>query len=641
MTEIKKLNTGTISIAKNGFGFISTPNSESDYFVPKIFTNGALNLDEVEFETYFNESKQVDEAKVTKIVNRNTKHLVCKTTKRGKYLDFTPLNKKINNFIRVVNKSDFELLEENFYKLKILRVDEKGFLICLIVKHIGDVNLKGLDITALLEEYGARMHFSRSVIAQSDKIPAKVLQKDHKGRKDLRDLFTFTIDNDDSKDLDDAISIVKEGENYRLWVHIADVSYYVQEDTKLDQEAYKRGCSIYVADRVVPMLPSKLSNGICSLNEDVDRCALTCEMLIDKNANVIWRDLYPALIHSNYQMTYTNCNKILAGDHDLEYEFFEMVDPLLLVKELKGLLFKSRENKGSLTFEIDEGKIILDENGKAIDVELRKMGESNLIIEELMLIANQTVAEFMKKSKLPSIYRIHEFPSEVKIEQLTKTLNRLGYKISFENQEEYLFELQRIVENVKPKDRLVVSLMMLRSLEKARYDDVSTEHFALAADFYTHFTSPIRRYPDLLLHRLIRTFIFEKNQKSETLSHFKETIARAAVDNSMSERVAIDAERGVNDIKKAEIMKGKIGQRFKGIIVAVLKFGMFVELPNTIEGLVAYDTFTFDEFEYNPDLENAVGKKTKKVYKLGDNVEIEVISADVFDAKIDFKIIED
>lgn len=638
---MENLLIGKISIAKNGFGFITTESSETDFFVPKVFVNGALNQDEVEFETYYNKDKDVLEAKVVKIVNRNTKFIVCTTKMRGKYIDFVPLNKKINNYIRVVNKNEYTLEEDNFYKLKILRVDEKGFLICLIVKHIGDLNKKGLDITALLEEYGARMSFPRNVIGESNRIPGYVEKKDFNNRKDLRDLFTFTIDNDDSKDLDDAISIVKEGDNYRLWVHIADVSYYVRENSKLDEEAFKRGCSIYVADRVVPMLPQKLSNGICSLNEDVDRFSLTAEMLIDKNANVIWKDVYPAIIHSNYQMTYSKCNAILAGDSDLEYEYFEMVDPLYMVKELKTILFEDRKSRGSLMFEIDEGKIILDENGKAIDVEVRKMGESNLIIEELMLIANQSVAKLMFDEKLPSIYRIHEFPSEQKIEQLVQTLNRLGYKISFDSEEEYLFELQRIVENVKDKDQLVVNLMMLRSLEKARYDDKDTKHFALAANFYTHFTSPIRRYPDLLLHRLIREFIFKGKDNKENLEKYKDIIARAAVENSNSERVAIDAERGVNDVKKAEIMKGKIGESFKGIIVAVLKFGMFVELPNTIEGLVAYDSFEDEEFEYNQELEVAIGKKSKKVYKLGDKVKIEVVGADVFDAKIDFKIVED
>lgn len=633
------IKIGKISIAKNGFGFIAYEGSETDFFVPKMFVNGALNQDEVEFETYYNNEKEVEEAKVVKIVNRNTKFIVCSTKMRGQYIDFVPLNKKINNYIRVVNKKEYDLVENNFYKMKILRVDEKGFLICLIVKHIGDVESKGLDITALLEEFGARLHFPRNVITESNKIPNYVERKDFKNRKDLRNLFTFTIDNDDSKDLDDAISIVKEGDNYRLWVHIADVSYYVRENTKLDEEAFKRGCSIYVADRVVPMLPQKLSNGICSLNEHVDRFAMTCEMVIDKNAEVIWKDVYPSIIHSNYQMTYSRCNAILAGDEMLEYEYFEMVDPLLMVKSLKGKLFKKRVGFGSLEFDIDEGKIVLDENGKAIDVEVRKMGESNLIIEELMLIANQSVAKLMFDAKLPSIYRIHEFPNDQKVENLISTLNRLGYKINFEEEEDYIFELQRVVESVKDEDKLVVNLMMLRSLEKARYDDKETSHFALAAPFYTHFTSPIRRYPDLLLHRLIREFIFKKRDSKENKERFAEIIAHAAVETSNAERVAIDCERGVNDVKKAEIMKSKIGQQFEGVIVAVLKFGMFVELPNTIEGLVAYDSFEKEEFEYNQDLEIAVGKQSKKVYKLGSKVKIEVVSADVFDAKVDFKII--
>ena len=509
-----------------------------------------------------------------------------------------------------------------------------------IVKIIGHKNDPGIDILSVVHAHDVDIEFPKDVYEQIESISDEIDQIDIENRVDLRNEVIVTIDGDDAKDLDDAISLKKlDNGHYQLGVHIADVSYYVKEGSPLDKEAIKRGTSIYLVDRVIPMLPHKLSNGICSLNPQVDRYAISCIMEINQEGNVVSHDIMPTVIHSSYRMTYNNVNKILDGDFALQQEYKDVVDLFFLMQELAQILRKKRDAKGAIDFDVNEAKVIVDKKGKPIDVVLRVRGYSDKIIEEFMLCANETVAEHFKWLDLPFIYRVHEHPKLKKLQQFVSIVKPLGYQIKGSLENVYPNELSAIIEASKDtEEHTIIATLLLRCMQKARYDEQCLGHFGLADDYYTHFTSPIRRYPDLLVHRLIRTYLFE--QRMDQISHFQEVIPYLAEQSSNREREAIDIEREVDDMKMAEYMSDHIGEEYEGMISSVTQFGFFVELPNTIDGLVHITELRDDYYHYDEKNLMLVGEMTGRTYKLSDKVKIRVLSCNKKERTIDFELVD-
>ena len=474
---------------------------------------------------------------------------------------------------------------------------------------------------------------------EADELPSEVLKEEKNNRKDLTKEQIFTIDGDDTKDIDDAISYKKlSNGNHELGVHIADVSHYVIENSNLDKEAYERGTSVYLADRVIPMLPHKLSNGICSLNPEVERLATSCVMEIDTEGNIINYDIFKSIIKSRKQMTYKNVNKILEENIIPEgYEPF--AETLKQMQELAKILRKNKIDRGYIDFEIDESKIIVDEKGKAIDVKLRERGIGEKLIEDFMIAANEAVATYINNMELPFVYRIHGEPSEEKINNFIKFVSILGYKIEGNKKEITPKNMQRMLEQLKNKEEYsILSSILLRSMQKAVYDKNNIGHFGLASKCYTHFTSPIRRYPDLIVHRLLNEYIFEKNINEETVNKYEYKLTDITAHSSERERAAVECEREVDDMKKAEYMQDHIGEEYQGMISSVMPFGMFVELPNLIEGLVHISDLTDDVYTYNEETFSIVGRKNKRGYRLGDKVKIQVKSANKEAKTVDFTI---
>ena len=617
------LKLGTMIANKKGYGFVDI-DGDDDVFVAPTNMNGAIHGDRVVVE--ITSPKGIDlEGRIVKIVDRKFKQMVGEVyfNKNVPYVDLDDERVKITIkldktmgampghkvLVKITNK-----LKDNNYKGEVIKI-------------LGHKNDPGVDILSITNEMGIPDTFSDEVMKEVDNLPDEVLEKDLIGRTDLRDEMIFTIDGDDTKDIDDAISIEKIGDNYKLGVHIADVSYYVRPNTALDSEAFDRGTSVYLADRVIPMLPHKLSNGICSLNPNVDRLALSCIMQIDKNGNVVDYDILQTVIRSRKQMTYKNVNKILEENIVPEgYEEYE--DKLRLMLDLAHILRKNKENRGYIDFDIDESKIIVDDKGKAIDVTLRYRGEGEKLIEDFMIVANETVATHIYYMELPFIYRIHGEPNEEKINNFMRFLNILGYKVKED------------LHKLTPKTMLLSSLL-LRSMQKAIYDTNNIGHFGIASKCYTHFTSPIRRYPDTTVHRLLHTYIFDNNINNETINFYERELPFVAEHTSNMERRSIECERAVDDMKKAEYMMDHIGEEYEGIISSVMPFGMFVELPNLIEGLVRLDSIKGDYYTYDETTFTVRGNKDKRGFRLGDSVKVRVVAADKEKRTIDFEVVRD
>jgi len=464
----------------------------------------------------------------------------------------------------------------------------------------------------------------------------------YEGRRDLRNETIVTIDGDDAKDLDDAVHVRKlENGNYLLGVSIADVSYYVTEGSPLDREAYFRGTSVYLVDRVIPMIPHRLSNGICSLNPQVDRLTITCEMEINPMGEVVSHEIFPAVINTTERMTYNHVNRILIEeDPEICARYESLVPTFHLMYELSKILRERRHERGAIDFDLEESKVIVDEYGFPTDVVLREREIAERVIEDFMLAANETVAERFHWLDVPFIYRIHEHPKPEKLERFYKLARALGYEIKGTKDHVHPKALQMVTEAVHGKpEQAAISTMMLRSLQKAKYSQQSLGHFGLAAEYYTHFTSPIRRYPDLIVHRLIRRYLFDQDLSSETLGYYQEVMPEIAEQTSKRERDAIDAEREVEDMKKAEYMSQFIGEEFEGVISSVTKWGMYVELPNTIEGLIHVNDLTDDFYEFDEDSLSLIGRRKKTIYKLGDIVKVVVTAASKEERTIDFQLV--
>ena len=643
----KETKIGIYRKNQKGFGFVKLEEQEEEIYISREYSLNALNGDTVSIEIISPKAEnKKEEGKIVKII-RHEKDTVVGTFQKNRNFGFVvPDDKNFGTDI-FISKSNWGKARNNHKVLvKILKYPQReknaeGE----IIEVLGGVNEAGVDMLSLIKQYELPYKFPEEVIQDAKTFGNKINSEDIKNRKDLRQDVIFTIDGEDAKDLDDAIHVEKlENGNYKLDVHIADVSHYVREKTELDKEAYLRGTSIYMLGRVIPMLPRELSNGICSLNAGEDRYTLSCSMEITPKAKIVNSDIYKAVIRVTERMTYTDVQKILDKSDDKILKRYEKyIKDFELMAELATILKEKRRENGYLNLDIPESKIILDQDGFAVDVKKYETYFSNEIIEQFMLIANETVAEKFYWLQAPFIYRNHEAPDLDKVKELNKTLFNFGYKIKISKEDIiYPNEFAKILEDVKGKDEeKVVSNIILRTLRVAKYEAENKGHFGIASKYYCHFTSPIRRYPDLFIHRIISKYLENDYNVNEFfVKKYSKRAEKRAENCSERERTATKVEREAEDIKKAEYMENKIGEEYEGIISSVTNFGIFVELENTVEGLVRYETLGDEYFIYNEERREAIGEQTHKVYKIGDKVKIRVVDANKLLRRIDFEIIE-
>lgn len=629
---------------QKGFGFVIPDDRSPDVFIPASYMNGAMNGDKVVAKVTREENRgKKREGEIIRILERVNKTIIG-TYEDSKNFGFVvPEERRIYQDIFIPKESkkgaktgDVVIAEITSWPDKRRNPEGK------VTEILGKKGEKGIDILTIIKKYGLPEEFPIKVESFAGGIPEEIPEEEYTKRKDLRNLTIVTIDGEDAKDLDDAISIEKLANgNYYLGVHIADVSHYVREKNPLDKEALKRGTSVYLIDRVIPMLPQKLSNGICSLNPKVDRLTLSCFMEIDKSGKVVDHNIVESIIKTSERMTYTNVTKILRDkDPEVIQRYDYLVDTFNLMEELCGVLNRRRLTRGAIDFDFEECKIILNELGKPIEIKPYERAIANRIIEEFMLVCNETIAEHMFWANMPFVYRIHEDPDEEKLEHFGEFIHNLGYVIKW-GQEIHPKALQDVIEKIKgKKEETVVSTLLLRSMKQARYAPECVGHFGLAAKYYCHFTSPIRRYPDLIIHRIIKEFINGKIDDNR-LKKLTGEVEAASKQSSDMERLAQDAEREVDDLKKAEYMSERIGEEYEGIVSSVTNFGMFVELPNTIEGLVHMSTMDDDYYVYDERHLSLIGERTKNIYRLGDDVKIRVLKVDMFSHEIYFELIKE
>lgn len=635
--------TGIFRANKAGFGFLTVDENEDDMFIGRNDVGYAIDGDTVEavIKKPANRLKgTAAEAKIVGIVERSLKTVVGKfilDDEKPKYAGYIKSkNQKIQQKI-YIKKEPVVLDGTEIIKVDIDKYPTRGHDYFVgqvrdIVGHQGDV---GIDVLEVLESMDIVSDFPDDVLAEANAVPNAPTNKDLIGRVDLRQEVTFTIDGADAKDLDDAVHIkLLDNGHFELGVHIADVSYYVTEGSALNREAVARGTSVYVTDRVVPMLPERLSNGICSLNPNVDRLTQSCLMEIDRKGRVVNHQICQSVINTTFRMTYSDVNAILAGDDELAEKYQPIVESIHHMADLHAILEKMRVRRGALNFDTNEAKIIINDKGMPVDIVLRQRGVAERMIESFMLAANETVAEHFSKRKLPFIYRIHEEPKAEKLQKFLDYASIFGIHIhgtANKITQQALQEFMAKVENKPGAD--VLNMMLLRSMQQARYSEHNHGHYGLAAEYYTHFTSPIRRYPDLLVHRMIREYTQVTDEKIE---HFRQVIPELATSSSTLERRAIDAERVVEAMKKAEYMEEYVGEEFEGVVSSVVKFGLFIELPNTIEGLIHITTLP-EFYNYNERTMTLQGEKSGKVFRVGQPIKIKLVRADKETGDIDFE----
>ena len=633
MSNTKTLKCGYLRINRSGNGFVDIADGP-DIFVRSEHLNGAINNDfvEIDYSTHNNE------AYVIKILKRDLNNVVGEMISIKNKLVFKPDDDKLNIIIKLTKDSLNQVVEGHKVLVQIIKEIGKRSYLGKVIKIIGHKNDPGVDIISIALRHGIEIDFSDDVLRELESIPSVVSEEEKKGRTDLTSEMIFTIDGDDTKDIDDAISIKKNNDNYVLGVHIADVSHYVKMGSALYNAAFTRGTSSYLADTVIPMIPHKLSNGICSLNPEVERLSISCVMTINPKGRIIDYDIFPSVIKSRKQMTYKNVNKILEEDIIPEgYE--EYVDTLKLMAELAKILRAEKTARGYIDFGIDEAKIVQDENGKAIDVVKRERGIGENLIEDFMIAANETVATHVSNMDLPFIYRVHDVPNSEKIEDFKNLVKQMGYKINTNMSKITPLTMQSILNELRDKKEFsILSDVLLRSMKKAIYSTNNIGHFGLASANYTHFTSPIRRFPDLTVHRLLRTYLFENRIDMETINYNSKYLIDVATNSSETEVAATEAERDVLDMKMAEYMEDHIGEEYDGIISGVTNFGMFVKLDNLVEGLVHISTLD-DYYEYIPEILSLVSEN--KRYRLGDSVRIVVAGASKDSSTIDFELVGD
>ena len=631
---------GTISLAQGGYGFFISDNKDfNDVYIGKDNLKGAFDNDRVRIEIIKKEEKGRNaEGRVIKIIERgNTK--VVGTFQESKGFGFVISdNKAIKQDIHIEKKLSHGARNKDKVVAEIISYPKKGKPEGRIIEIIGHKNDRNVDIYSLIAQHGIPYQFSKDTKKELLYIDKEVKAKDYKDRTDFRDLFTVTIDGRDSKDFDDAISIEKNGDNYDLYVHIADVAHYVKRGRSLDNDAYDRGNSTYLYNIVVPMLPKELSNGICSLNPNVDRLTLSLKMTINKKGKVIANDFYKAVINSDHRLVYDDVNNFIDRNDDTVYDDELLKEKLLLFDELHKILRRKREERGSIDFNFTESQIDVSKDGKVLNISVHERGSGNKMIEEFMLAANETVATLFGYMDFPFIYRIHEKPSAEKLDSFKHILNTMGYNIR--GNELYPKDFQRILKEVDGKDEEnIINLFMLRTMQKAKYSKKRDIHFGLSTEFYTHFTSPIRRYPDLIVHRLLKKYIENKLTKLNQVS-LEMSLEKSSEHLSMTERRSEDCERDVEDLMKCKYMRRFIGDEFYGTISSITDFGIFVELENTVEGLFMYK-FSKEHFEYQEDSLKTFNVDKKKYYSIGDKVKIKVINVDIYDRNIDFNLLEE
>lgn len=639
--EAKRI-VGTYQAHARGFGFVVVEGEDDDIFISEDDTNGAFHGDQVEVTIKSAPDGKRREGKVVRILSHGTTRLVGYFQKNKNFGFVVPDNQRFikDVFVPLERSKGAVTGHKVVVELTKYGGDNKkpeG----KIVEIIGHVNDPGTDIMSIVKGYELPIEFPEKVLNQAERVAKDVSTADMAGRMDIRDWQMVTIDGEDAKDLDDAISLTKEGENYKLGVHIADVTNYVQEKSALDRDAYKRGTSVYLVDRVIPMLPHILSNGICSLNEGEDRLALSCIMTINDKGNVVDYKIAETVICVDRRMTYTSVKKILEEQDEEECKKYEEFVPMFqMMEKVAGILREKRKKRGSIDFDFPETKMVLDEQGKPIELKPYDRNVATKIIEDFMLLANETVAEHYFWQEIPFVYRTHEQPDEEKIQKLAIFINNFGHSMHIANNAVRPKEIQKLLVKVEgTNEEALISRLALRSMKQAKYTPENTGHFGLATTYYCHFTSPIRRYPDLQIHRIIKEDLRGRMNENRR-EHYEKILPEVTKQCSERERLAEEAERETIKLKKVEYMEEHIGEVFEGVISSITKWGIYVELPNTIEGLVHVTNMHDDHYDYIEERFEMVGEHTRKVYKLGQTVYIVATGTDRLQRTIDFEFVE-
>ncbi len=630
---------GTFIGNARGFGFVEIEGREQDLFIPEEGVNGAFNRDTVAVRLSGPKQGKRQEAEVTQIISRGTTSLVGIYQHAGNYGFVIPDNEKFASDIFVPKERSKGAVTGHKVVVELtdygdLSKNPEG----RVAEILGHVNDPGVDILSIVKGFELPLGFSEKVINQAKRVAKDVSDKDREGRKDLRNVTMVTIDGEDAKDLDDAVSLSKEGDQYLLGVHIADVTNYVQENSALDHEALERGTSVYLVDRVIPMLPHALSNGICSLNMGEDRLALSCLMTLDQKGTVISYEIAETVIKVDRRMSYTDVNRVLTGDEEAVKAYEDLAPMFLLMKELADLVRERRRSRGSIDFDFPESKILLDEDGVPISIKPYERNAATKIIEDFMLLANETVAQHFYWMELPFVYRTHDKPDPEKILKLAAFINNFGYhiKVKSGDNEVHPKEIQKLLGKIEgDAHEALISRLTLRSMKKAQYTVDCTGHFGLACQYYCHFTSPIRRYPDLQIHRIIKEQLRGRLLEGR-IEHYQEILPEVAKHSSEMERRADEAERETEKLKKAQYMEGKIGEVFEGVISGITAWGIYVELPDTVEGMIHVSKIEGDYYLYREETYEMVGRDTGKTYKLGQKVWIMVDGVDYLQKSIDF-----
>ena len=630
-----------------GFGFVA-PEEEGmdDIFIPPYEINGALNGDTVLVRILKEQSGDRREGTIVKIVERS------KTTFVGTYqanrgFGFVVTDdKKLNMDIFIAKEDTLGAVDGHKVVVEITHwPDDTKSATGMITKILGHKNDPGVDILSILYKYDIPPEFPPEVVDAATQVPDEISEQDTIGRRDLRNEVIVTIDGADAKDLDDAVTVIKnEDGTYKLGVHIADVSYYVTQGSVLDKEAYERATSVYLTDRVIPMIPHRLSNGICSLNPQVDRLTLSCEMIIDQAGQVVKHEIFQSVINTTARMTYTDVYQILehADENPELLERYENLVPMFNdMKDLAQILRNKRMNRGAIDFDFKESKVLVDEEGWPTDIVLRERTVAERLIEEFMLAANETVAEHFHWMEVPFLYRVHEDPKPEKLQRFFEFVTNFGIMVKGTGNSVHPKALQEVIKSIEGlPEEPVISTMLLRSMQQAKYYAESLGHFGLSTEFYTHFTSPIRRYPDLIVHRLIRTYLINEDTSKETTFQWGQVMDEIAEHTSNRERRAVEAERDTDALKKAQFMSDKIGEEFEGIVSSITNFGIFIELENTVEGLVHISNMTDDYYRFEDRHMMMIGERTGRQFRIGDEVKIRVANVVIEESSIDFEIVD-
>ncbi len=640
LLEKSHLKKGMVRANKKGFGFVEVEGLKEDIFIREENMNGAIHNDLVLVEITVKKELDRMEGRILKILKRQTDTFVGEIYFKKGIGHIILDDKKVKLDIEIPKKRNLNAVNGHKVLVKLMSPIGKNRYLGEVIEILGHKDDPGVDILSIVYKYNIDTVFSDEVVEQVKMIPDEVSPSEKKGRVDLTEEVIFTIDGDDTKDIDDAISIEKlDNGNYKLGVHIADVSYYVKENSPLDKDAMERGTSVYLVDRVIPMLPHELSNGICSLNPGVDRLAISCVMEINPQGQTVDYQIFESVIHSRIQMTYKKVNQVLEeGVIPEGYE--DYVEKLQLMKELSAILGKMKDTRGYIDFEVDEAKILVDEQGKPTDVILRNRGTGENLIEDFMIAANECVATHIYFMELPFIYRVHEYPKEEKIRSFLGFLATLGYQMTGNIKDTNPKTIQKLLHFLKDKKEYkILSSLLLRNMQKAVYKKQNLGHYGLASKCYTHFTSPIRRYPDTTVHRLLRTYLFHNDLSVSTIQHWDDKLDYVAEHSSSKERASVDCEREVEDMKMAEYMENHIGEVYKGMISSVLSFGMFIELDNLIEGLVPIKDMD-DFYHYDEEKMTLTGERTHVKYSIGEEVMVRVVRASKEEKIIDFEIVK-